>query len=133
MISLEFLITKIKELCKVAFHVIKSKGELWRLTLSAQGDIANFLAYLKREADPEIYQAAKDNFPWKFDMERNKTWYLDNLRAQQDPLVALFELRIPEADRFKTETVDHVNQLLAKTGTNLRLDTTSTSEIDTAS
>ena len=68
-----------------------------------------------------MYKAAKDNFLWKFDMERNKTWYLDKLRAQHDPLVALFELRIPEADRFKAETVEHANRLLAETGSNLRL------------
>ena len=54
-------------------------------------------------------------------MEHNKKWYLDTLREQQDPLLTLFELRIPEAEKDTPETKQKINSLLAQAGSELRL------------
>ena len=116
----KFLVEEIRKLTGISFSVIKSKNSRWRMVLSGKKKIEHFIFFLLTKANSRLVEAALKSFPWKFDLEHNKLWYLTTLREQHDPLIELFDLRIPESRIQLPETQELINTLLEKTGSVLR-------------
>ena len=116
----KFLVDEIRKLTGISFSVIKSKNSKWRMVLSGKNKVKNFIDFLLTKANKGLVEAALKSFPWKFDLEHNKSWYLTTLREHHDPLIELFDLRISESRIKLPETQELINTLLEKTGSALR-------------
>lgn len=117
----EFLVKKIFTLTKIQFSIIKSKKGLWRIGISSQNEIKSFINFLETNSNQILFDAANKSFPWKFDTEHNKTWYLTKLREQNNPLIKLFDLRVPESEIKLNKTQELINNLLIKAESKLRI------------